>query len=207
MMDQPHNVQVAQRSKKRRETTRSTSAVTTSPTHCGTSTGAKTSAVAAESRTQIGYAIMVQPAPVPGESFDTTGRWRVIIEVFNSGPADAKTILLTLHTPPPDAFLHSPPMIMSDAGAAKIDIKPRDPDGIYQVEITNLIKGDELMLKMLYQVPDDHKKEFMDQWKQGGIFDASFGKRFIGHFFFTGEHLSVSNYGAMPMKADFADQN
>lgn len=154
---------------------------------------------------QIGYAIMVQPAPVPGESIDTTGRWRVIIEVFNSGPVDAKTILLTLQTPPPAAFLHSPPMIMSDAGAAKVDIKTRDPDGIYQVEITNLIKGDELMLKMLYQVPDDHKKDFMDRWKQGGIFDAAFGKRFIPHFFFSGEHLAVSNFGMMPMKADFSD--
>jgi hypothetical protein len=155
----------------------------------------------------IGYAVFAQPAPVPGEDFDTTGRWRVIIEVFNTGPLDAKTIVLNLHTPSPDEFLHSAPEVMSEPAAAQIQIKKWIPAGIYQVEITNLIKGDQLFLKMLYQVPSDQKKEFMDQWRGGGMFKADFGRRFIGHFFFTGEHLTVENFGAMPLEADYAGQD
>ena len=156
---------------------------------------------------QIGYAIFTQPAPVPGEDFDTTRRWKVTIEVFNSGPVDARTVVLNLHTPPPAVFLHSPPEVMSDAAAAKVEVRKRDPDGIYQVVITNLIKGDELFLQMFYVVPDDRKQEFMERWTHGGMFEADFGRRFISHFFFTGEHLAITNFGAMPLNADFADQD
>lgn len=152
---------------------------------------------------RIGYAFFVQPAPPPGEAFEQTGRWKLGMQIFNSGPADARTLVLNLHTPPPAVFLHSAPELMSDAAVAKVEVKKRAPDGIYQVVITNLIKGDTLFLQMFYAAPDERKEEFMRRWREGGMFDEGFAKRFINQFFFTGEHLEVTNFGALPLRPAF----
>ena len=148
----------------------------------------------------IGYAFFVDPAPIPGETFEGTSRWEVKIMVFNSGPADAHTVVMNLHTPPPMMFLHSAPTVMSDPAAAHVEIKERLPEGNYQIVIEKFIKGDSMFFHMFYRTRDTQRSEFMETWKSGGMLDSAFAKRFIGEFFFSGEHLTTHNFGAIELE-------
>ncbi len=151
---------------------------------------------AEHSVSRIDYAWFIKPAPAPSEQFEKTGRWEVSVMVDNGGPLTAETVVLHLVTPPPSVFSHSPPTVMSSPAAAKVEIIERTP-GIYQIVYSHLTPGDAAFVRLFYQVPEEMKPSFMQAWRQGGLFDKEFAKRFINQFFFTGEHLKVSNSGAL----------
>ncbi|MFN7934663.1 MAG: hypothetical protein U0R19_15140 [Bryobacteraceae bacterium] len=147
---------------------------------------------------QIGYAFFIEPAPTPGQTVENSGRWKVSIMIFNSGPANVKTMVLHLRTPPADVFLHSKPQVMSSPAAARIEVKDRLPDGNYQIVFDNLIHGDTAFLSMYYQVPEGQITDMVREWKQN-MFTRTFARRFVLEFFFSGEYLSFRNFGAIPL--------
>jgi hypothetical protein len=53
---------------------------------------------------------------------------------------------------------------------------------------------------MFYRAEGEQASEIQREWDNQGMLKESFGKRFITDFFFTGENLTVSNLGAMPLK-------
>lgn len=156
----------------------------------------KETEAAEESVSRIDYAWFIKPAPTPGEPFEETGRWEVSILVTNEGPLTAETVVLHLYTPSPAVFLHSAPTMMSDAAAARVEITDRIPEGIYQIVYHHLTPGDSAWVRLFYQVPSDMKGPFMQEWHKG-MFSREFARKFINQFFFTGEHLKVSNIGAL----------
>ena len=151
----------------------------------------------------IQYAFFIKPAPVPGEQFENNGRWEVSIMVANAGPRTAQSLVLNLHTPDPQLFLHSEPRVMSSPAAAEVQINKRIPDGIYQVVLKDFVPGDTCFLNMFYRTTDDKREEFYKRWTAGGLFDKDFGKRFINQFWFTGENLKVQNVGALELEPSF----
>jgi len=120
--------------------------------------------------------------------------------VANTGPATAETLVLHLRTPPPSAFLHSAPTVMSDAAAADVEIKERIPEGIYQIVYKHLTPHDAAWVHMFYRVPEEEKVPFTQAWRNGGMFKQEFAKKFVQEFYFTGEHIKVSNLGALDFK-------
>jgi hypothetical protein len=157
---------------------------------------------AEKSVSRINYAWFIEPAPTPGESFEETGRWEVSIMVDNEGPLTAETVVLHMDTPSPTVFHHSAPTLMSDAAAARVEIIERIPQGIYQVVYHHLTPGDTAWVRLFYQVPSDMKGPFIQEWHKG-MFSTEFVKKFINQFFFTGEHLKVSNIGALNFEPAF----
>jgi hypothetical protein len=157
----------------------------------------------ARETSKIEYAFFIKPAPVPGEQFETTNRWELSIMIANGGPKTAQSFILNLHTPDPQFFLHSAPEVMSSPAAAEVQINKRIPDGIYQIVLKNFVPGDTCFLNMFYSTPDDKQQEFHEKWHQGGLFDESFGKRFVNQFWFTGEKLKIENIGALELKPSF----
>ena len=94
---------------------------------------------------------------------------------------------------------------MSEAAAAKVEVKNRIPDGIYQIVFTNLIKGDTVFLQMFYATPERRNRS---SWNDGCTAECLrlISEEVISQFFFTGEHLAVTNFGSIPLQG-FADQN
>ena len=125
----------------------------------------------------------------------------------NGGPLTAETVVLHLYTPPPSLFLHSAPTVISSAAAARVEIIERIPEGIYQVVYSHLTPGDTAMVHLFYRVPEEKKQPFMQAWRDGGMFKKEFARNFIKQFFFTGEHLKVSDFGAMDFEAASTAQN
>jgi hypothetical protein len=66
--------------------------------------------------------------------------------------------------------------------------------------ITHFTPGDNFALRMFYRAEGEQASEIQREWDNQGMLKESFGKRFITDFFFTGENLTVSNLGAMPLK-------
>lgn len=116
--------------------------------------------------------------------------------VTNEGQKTADTLVLHLITPSPTEFIHSDPTVMSDAAAANIDIKNRIPSGIYQIVYTHLTPGDSMWIHMFYSVPDAERASFTQAWHDG-MFTKDFARKFVREFFFTGEHIKISNVGAL----------
>jgi hypothetical protein len=92
---------------------------------------------------------------------------------------------------------------MSDAAAAGVEVRERIPEGIYQIVYKHLTPDDTAWVHMFYQVPEGGKDPFMRAWREGGMFEQEFAKRFVQEFFFTGEHIKVSNLGALDFKPSF----
>jgi hypothetical protein len=89
---------------------------------------------------------------------------------------------------------------MSDAAAAGVEIKERIPEGIYQIVYNHLTPNDTASVHMFYRVPEEGKDAFMRAWRDGGMFKQEFARKFVQEFFFTGEHIKVSNFGALDFK-------
>jgi len=160
-----------------------------------------------ESLSTIDYAWFINPAPTPGEEFENTGRWEVSLMVYNAGPRTAETVVLHLTTPPPSILLHSAPVELSSGATTKVEIIERTlngnvPAGLYQVVFRNFAPGDTVMLGLFYRVPDEEKRSLMTKWHEQR-WDKEFARQFVSDFFFTGEHLRISNSGATKLEPSF----
>jgi hypothetical protein len=102
--------------------------------------------------------------------------------------------------------LHSAPTVMSSAAAAGVEIVPRTPVGIYQIVYTHLTPGDGAFVHLFYVAPAGTEQSLMQEWRKGGMFEKTFASHFIIQFFFTGEHLKVSNIGSVDIEPAFESQ-
>lgn len=152
---------------------------------------------------KITYAVSIMPNPPPGERSSTTTYWGNTILIWNSGPATAKTMVLHIHAPSRDEFLHSALKIVSAPAAADVQINERSPSGIYEVVIRNFSPGDYCGVRMAYRAEGALASQVRQDWNEGGLFSAKFARHFIKQFWFTGENLRVENIGALDVKQTF----
>ena len=151
----------------------------------------------------VTYAVSIMPNPPPGEDFKTTNYWGVNILVWNSGPATANTLVLHLHTPSPDVFLHSAPEIISAPPVATMRINERTPAGIYEVVLQNFSPGEFCGVRLGYRAEGELAKLVHEDRDNGGLFSPNLAKHFIKQFWFTGESIAVHNVGALDVQQTF----
>jgi hypothetical protein len=161
------------------------------------------SRVEASNTAKITYAVTITPNPPPGEDSATTNYWGNTILIWNAGPATAKTVILHLHMPSPDVFLHSPPQLVSAPPAASVKINERSPAGIYEVVLQNFTPGEFCGIRLAYRAEGELADAVRKSWKSDGMFSPKFAKYFIKQFWFSGEGLAVENTGALDVAQTF----
>ena len=159
--------------------------------------------VEASNTAKITYAVSITPNPPPGEASTNTNYWGTTILIWNAGPATAKTVVLHLHMPSPDVFLHSPPKLVSAPPAATVKINERSPAGIYEVVLQNFTPGEFCGIRLAYRAEGELAKNVRMSWDVDGMFSPKFAKHFIKQFWFTGEGLAVENTGALEVPQTF----
>lgn len=159
--------------------------------------------VEASTISKITYAVSITPNPPPSRDPNANDYWGNTILVWNSGPATAKLLVLHLHVPSPDEFLHSPPKLISAPAAAEVQINERTPKGIYEVVLRNFSPGDFCGVRLFYRAEGDFAKKVRHDWDNGGMLSPKFAKHFIKQFWFTGENLEVQNIGMLDVPLTF----
>lgn len=161
------------------------------------------SRVEASNTAKITYAVTITPDPPPGEDSTTTNYWGNTILIWNAGPATAKTVVLHLHMPSPEVFLHSPPKLVGAPPAASVKINERSPAGIYEIVLQNFTPGEFCGVRLAYRAEGGLAKTVRSSWETDGMFSSKFAKHFIKQFWFTGEGLAVENTGALEVSQTF----
>ncbi len=159
--------------------------------------------VEASNLSKITYAVSIMPNPQTSEFSNTPNYWISTIQLWNTGPATAKTVVLHLNAPPPFIFFNSSPTLTSAPASGEVKINERIPRGIYEVVLRNFPPGEFCEVRMEYHAEGEIATKIRDDWKNDGLRSAIFAKNFISEFWFSGENLSAENWGMLDVQQTY----